>query len=73
MLGINAWLIMHSRHTHSFADIVGKHFVTDDDIKEFTSTKMDKQFLSVMTILRHCGRVRQSRSGKITKHILIPT
>ncbi|XP_067937597.1 spindle and kinetochore-associated protein 1-like [Watersipora subatra] len=52
-------------------DTENLQFVTDMDIAE-QSSKVDKHFLSVLTIIRHCGRIRQLRAGKITKYVLLP-
>lgn len=46
-------------------------FITEEDIKEFGSMKIDKQFLSLLTIVRHCAKIKQVRSGRVTKFLLL--
>ncbi|XP_078313426.1 SKA complex subunit 1-like [Crassostrea virginica] len=52
-------------------DTKGEHFIVDTDIKEFTSFKMDSVGRSVLTILRHCGRMKEIRGGGLTRYACI--
>lgn len=52
-------------------DTKGEHFIVDGDIKEFTNFKMDSVGRSVLTILRHVGRIKEIRGGKLTRYACI--
>lgn len=51
--------------------LTGEHFIVDGDIKEFTHFKMDSVGRSVLTILRHVGRIKEIRGGKLTRYACI--
>lgn len=51
--------------------LTGEHFIVDGDIKEFTNFKMDSVGRSVLTILRHVGRIKEIRGGKLTRYACI--
>ncbi|NWQ65617.1 SKA1 protein, partial [Neopipo cinnamomea] len=51
-------------------DTKGEFFIVEADIKEFTQLKMDKRFHSILSILRHCHRVRQVRGSKLVRYII---
>ncbi|XP_013385643.1 spindle and kinetochore-associated protein 1-like isoform X1 [Lingula anatina] len=46
----------------------GVHFIVDGDIKSLSSLKMDSSARSVLTILRHCGRIKEIRGGGCTRY-----
>lgn len=52
-------------------DTKGEHFIVDTDIKEFTNFKLDSVGRSVLTILRHCGRTKEIRGGRLTRYACI--
>ncbi|XP_039176422.1 spindle and kinetochore-associated protein 1 [Crotalus tigris] len=51
-------------------DTKGEYFIVDADIEEFTSLKVDKRFHSILTILRHCHRVREIRGSRLVRYAL---
>ncbi|NWH86203.1 SKA1 protein, partial [Aegithalos caudatus] len=51
-------------------EIRGVFFIVEADIKEFTQLKLDKRFYSILTILRHCQRVREVRRSGIIHYII---
>ncbi|NXI12496.1 SKA1 protein, partial [Irena cyanogastra] len=48
----------------------GVFFIVENDIKEFTQLKMDKRFHSILSILRHCQRVREIRSAGLIRYVI---
>ncbi len=42
-------------------------------MKEFSSLKMDKVGQSILNILRHCGKLKEVRGGKIVRFVVVPT
>ncbi|XP_053304202.1 spindle and kinetochore-associated protein 1 [Spea bombifrons] len=48
----------------------GLFFVVDQDIKEFTQVKVDKRFHGMLSILRHCHRIREIRSKGLVRYII---
>ncbi|KAK6178908.1 hypothetical protein SNE40_011390 [Patella caerulea] len=52
-------------------DTEGVYFVVEVDIKDFSSVKMDAITRSILTTLRHCGRIREVRGGKLTRYAII--
>ncbi|MBN3301067.1 SKA complex subunit 1 [Amia ocellicauda] len=52
-------------------DTKGQFFIVDADIKEFTQMNADKRFQSMMNMLRHTQRLRESRGGGILRYILL--
>ncbi|RLV82865.1 hypothetical protein DV515_00016565 [Chloebia gouldiae] len=53
-------------------DTNGLFFVVDDDIKMFTKLKLDKRFYIILSILRHCQRVREIRGSGLVRYELCP-
>ncbi|NXA89903.1 SKA1 protein, partial [Melanocharis versteri] len=51
-------------------DTRGVFFVVEADIKEFTQQKLDKRFHSILSILRHCQRVREVRSSGLIRYVI---
>ncbi|XP_029986484.1 SKA complex subunit 1 isoform X2 [Sphaeramia orbicularis] len=51
-------------------DTTGQYFVVDQDIHDFTQMKVDKRFLSVVHMLRHCRRLRELRGGGVTRYVV---
>ncbi|XP_010876035.1 spindle and kinetochore-associated protein 1 isoform X2 [Esox lucius] len=48
----------------------GVFFFVEADIKEFTQMKVDKRFVRILNMLRHCQRLRELRGGGITRYVL---
>ncbi|NXG20994.1 SKA1 protein, partial [Grallaria varia] len=51
-------------------DTKGEFFVVEADIKEFTVLKVDKRFHSILSILRHCHRVREVRGSRLVRYVV---
>ena len=49
----------------------GLHYVVEGDIKEFTNLKMDSVGRSLLTILRHCQRLKEVRGGGLTRYAIV--
>ncbi|KAM6990968.1 SKA complex subunit 1 [Passerculus sandwichensis] len=45
-------------------------FVVEDDIKMFAQLKLDKRFYNILSILRHCRRVREIRGSGLIRYII---
>lgn len=53
-------------------DTAGQHFFTDDDIRQMgQKLKLDSNGKSILTMLRHCGRLKESRRGGINRYIIL--
>ncbi|XP_043272503.1 spindle and kinetochore-associated protein 1-like isoform X2 [Venturia canescens] len=46
---------------------------TAEDYERQTNTKLDKKKLNLLTVLRHCKRLKELRSGKSVQYVLIPS
>ncbi|KAM6364085.1 SKA complex subunit 1 [Pluvialis apricaria] len=51
-------------------DTKGEFFIVEADIKEFTQLKVDKRFHSILSILRHCHRVREVRGSRLVRYVI---
>ncbi|XP_047200506.1 spindle and kinetochore-associated protein 1 isoform X2 [Hippoglossus stenolepis] len=51
--------------------LAGQYFVVEDDIREFTPTRVDKRFQGILNMLRHCQRLREQRGRGLTRYILL--
>ncbi|KAH0627827.1 hypothetical protein JD844_008291 [Phrynosoma platyrhinos] len=51
-------------------DTKGEFFIVEADIEEFTQMKADKRFHSILTILRHCQRVREIRGSRLVRYAI---
>ncbi|RVE55551.1 hypothetical protein OJAV_G00235140 [Oryzias javanicus] len=49
----------------------GQFFVVEEDIREFTQMKVDKRFQGILTMLRHCQRLRELRGGGLTRYLFL--
>ncbi|XP_015274568.1 PREDICTED: spindle and kinetochore-associated protein 1-like, partial [Gekko japonicus] len=49
-------------------DTKGEFFIVEADIEEFTQLKADKRFHGILTILRHCQRVREIRGSRLVRY-----
>ncbi|XP_036385781.1 spindle and kinetochore-associated protein 1 [Megalops cyprinoides] len=52
-------------------DTKGRFFVVEADIREFTQMKVDKGFQSMLSMLRHCQRLREARGGGLVRYVLL--
>lgn len=53
-------------------ETAGHYFIVDEDIRSFGGgLKLDSACRSVLTILRHCGRLKESRGGGIARYIVV--
>ncbi|XP_060085913.1 spindle and kinetochore-associated protein 1-like [Ylistrum balloti] len=52
-------------------ETTGEHFIVDEDVKEFSHIKMDSVYRSLLTLLRHCGRLKEIRGGGHTRYASI--
>ncbi|XP_071508378.1 SKA complex subunit 1-like [Diadema antillarum] len=50
----------------------GAYFVTEDDLKRLGKLKVDSSARAALTMLRHCGRMREIRGGGLTRYAVIP-
>ncbi|XP_034458756.1 spindle and kinetochore-associated protein 1 [Hippoglossus hippoglossus] len=70
-------LSSHARKLHQrfkdqdTKDTKGQYFVVEDDIREFTPTRVDKRFQGILNMLRHCQRLREQRGRGLTRYILL--
>ncbi|XP_055925688.1 spindle and kinetochore-associated protein 1-like [Argiope bruennichi] len=54
------------------AETKGLFFCTTEDLKDYGNIKLDKASLNIMTILRHCGKVKEIRGpGPITRYTVV--
>lgn len=53
-------------------DTSGEYFIVDDDIKEFSSLKLDSVGRAILTVLRHCGRIKEIRGSGLTRYACLP-
>ncbi|XP_063816316.1 spindle and kinetochore-associated protein 1 isoform X2 [Pseudophryne corroboree] len=51
-------------------DTKGQFFIVEQDIKEFTQVKVDKRFHGILSILRHCHRLRELRGKGIVRYVI---
>lgn len=51
-------------------DIEGEYFFIDDDLKTYSQMKMDSTGRTILTMLRHCGRLREVRGKKLLRYVL---
>ena len=51
--------------------LLGLYYITEGDIKRYSNLRMDKMTHSVLTILRHCNRIREQRGGGVVRYVLL--
>ncbi|XP_060574679.1 spindle and kinetochore-associated protein 1-like [Ruditapes philippinarum] len=49
----------------------GCYFIVDEDLKDTGGLKIDNVARSTLTIIRHCGRCREVRGGRITRYVYV--
>lgn len=52
-------------------DTKGHFFVVEADLREFAQVTVDKRFLNLLSMLRHCQRLKELRGGGLTRYQLI--
>ncbi|CAC5411089.1 unnamed protein product [Mytilus coruscus] len=53
-------------------DTAGEYFIVEEDIKEFSTLKMDNVGRAILTVLRHCGRMKEIRGGGHIRYACLP-
>ncbi|XP_037584158.1 spindle and kinetochore-associated protein 1-like [Cebus imitator] len=51
-------------------DTKGRYFIMEADIKEFMTLKVDRKFLVILSILRHCQRLSEVGGGGLTPYVI---
>lgn len=51
-------------------DTEGEYFFIDDDLKTYSQLKLDSTGRAILTMLRHCGRLREVRGKKLLRYVL---
>lgn len=64
----NLYITWNSSYLFAFS---GCYFIVDADLKEHGSTKIDSVARSILTTLRHCGRIREVRGGQLTRYVYV--
>lgn len=50
---------------------LGHFFVVEADLREFAQVTVDKRFLNLLSMLRHCQRLKELRGGGLTRYQLL--
>ena len=59
-------------HCHlSLCFVVGVYFLVESDIKEWSNLQMSKETRTVLTVLRHCGRLYEIRGDGHVRYAMI--
>ncbi|XP_076104773.1 SKA complex subunit 1-like [Mytilus galloprovincialis] len=53
-------------------DTAGEYFIVEEDIKEFSTLKIDNVGRAILTILRHCGRMKEIRGSGHIRYACLP-
>ncbi|XP_010157044.1 PREDICTED: spindle and kinetochore-associated protein 1 [Eurypyga helias] len=51
-------------------DTKGEFFFVEADIEHFARLKMDRRFHSILSILRHCRKVREVRGSRLVRYVI---
>ncbi|XP_037538972.1 LOW QUALITY PROTEIN: spindle and kinetochore-associated protein 1 [Nematolebias whitei] len=57
--------------TQETKDTKGRCFIVEEDIREFTQMKVDKRCQGILSMLRHCQRLRELRGGGLVRYVLL--
>ncbi|XP_076876465.1 SKA complex subunit 1 [Brachyhypopomus gauderio] len=49
----------------------GQFFVVEEDLRELAQLKLDKRFVGMLNMLRHCQRLKELRGGGLTRYMLL--
>ncbi|KAF7700829.1 spindle and kinetochore-associated protein 1 [Silurus meridionalis] len=52
-------------------DTKGQFFVVEEDLRELAQLKVDKRFVGMLNMLRHCQRLKELRGGGLTRYMLL--
>ncbi|XP_026862302.2 spindle and kinetochore-associated protein 1 [Electrophorus electricus] len=52
-------------------DTKGLFFVVEEDLRELAQLKLDKRFVGMLNMLRHCQRLKELRGGGLTRYVLL--
>ncbi|KAG9263331.1 spindle and kinetochore-associated protein 1 [Astyanax mexicanus] len=52
-------------------DTKGQYFVVEEDLKDLAQLKVDKRFVGMLNMLRHCQRLKELRGGGLTRYVLL--
>ena len=58
-------------HKQELMETKGLYFCVANDFKMLLGSTVDKISLNMLTILRHCGRIREIRTGGIVRYIAL--
>lgn len=60
------------QHSPSFVSPPsGQFFVVEEDLRELAQLKVDKRFVGMLNMLRHCQRLKELRGGGLTRYMLL--
>uniref|UniRef100_A0A2K6V591 SKA complex subunit 1 n=1 Tax=Saimiri boliviensis boliviensis TaxID=39432 RepID=A0A2K6V591_SAIBB len=62
--------LYHRFINEEMKDTEGRYFIMEADIKEFTTLKVDRKFLVILSILQHCQRLSEVRGGGLTPYVI---
>ncbi|KAL6472694.1 hypothetical protein MHYP_G00188820 [Metynnis hypsauchen] len=52
-------------------DTKGQFFVVEEDLRDLAQLKVDKRFVGMLNMLRHCQRLKELRGGGLTRYALL--
>ncbi|XP_053331919.1 spindle and kinetochore-associated protein 1 [Clarias gariepinus] len=52
-------------------DTKGQFFVVEEDLRDLAQLKVDKRFVGMLNMLRHCQRLKELRGGGLTRYMLL--
>ncbi|XP_072515366.1 SKA complex subunit 1 [Salminus brasiliensis] len=52
-------------------DTKGQFFVVEEDLRDLAQLKVDKRFVGMLNMLRHCQRLKELRGGGLTRYVLL--
>lgn len=52
-------------------DTKGQFFVVEEDLRDLAQLKVDKRFVGMLNMLRHCQRLKELRGGGLTRYTLL--
>ncbi|XP_066507758.1 spindle and kinetochore-associated protein 1 [Hoplias malabaricus] len=68
----NATRKLHQRFKdQETKDTKGQFFVVEEDLRDLAQLKVDKRFIGMLNMLRHCQRIKELRGGGLTRYLLL--
>ncbi|KAI4897748.1 hypothetical protein NFI96_033832 [Prochilodus magdalenae] len=68
----NATRKLHQRFKdQETKDTKGQFFVVEEDMRDLAQLKVDKRFVGMLNMLRHCQRLKELRGGGLTRYVLL--